>query len=333
VVILGAGASIASTIHNPEPSGKKLPSMYDLVDVVGLADIVDSIGPDCRGGNFEEIYSCLYTKNPTSSTIGEIDRRIADYFKSLRLPATPTIYDYLLLSLRDKDLIATFNWDPFLFRAFVRNHRHVASLPRLSFLHGNVAVGYSAADERAGPVGMRSRATGQEFAPTRLLYPVTHKDYSQNEFITHEWERLKCWLQDASRITIFGYSAPATDVEAVELMSNAWGNPIERKMEQIEIIDVQPMDTVIDRWRRFIHTHHYNYCTDYFQSSLALFPRRTGERFVHQFMPVNPGDAFQEPNPIPERFDTLEALWQWHRPLIDAENEAQATAEENDRIQ
>jgi hypothetical protein len=83
-------------------------------------------------------------------------------------------------------------------------------------------------------VGLRSRTTGEEFVQTPLLYPVTHKDYNQSEFITHEWERLKVWLGEAKRFTIFGYGAPVTDVEAVDLMSSAWGNPRERNMEQID---------------------------------------------------------------------------------------------------
>jgi hypothetical protein len=123
VVILGAGASIASTIHNPEPSGKKLPSMDNFIDVVGLREILDSVDGDCPTGNFEEIYSCLYTKDPNSRTIQEVGQKVFDYFSDLRLPDTPTIYDYLLLALRPKDLIATFNWDPFLFQAFLRNRR------------------------------------------------------------------------------------------------------------------------------------------------------------------------------------------------------------------
>jgi len=320
VVILGAGASIASTMHNPEPSGKKLPSMDNFIDVVGLKEILDSADKDCDLGNFEKIYSCLYEKDPESKTIQEIRQRVFDYFSDLRLPDTPTIYDYLLLSLRPKDLIATFNWDPFLFQAFVRNRRFTDALPRLSFLHGNVAVGYSAQDRRGGPVGMRSKATGQEFVPTPLLYPVTHKDYTQSEFITHEWERLKAWLERAKRVTIFGYGAPETDVEAVDLMSGAWGDARQRNMEQIEIIDVQPKETLASRWERFIHTHHYECWNNYFQSSLALFPRRTGERFMHQFVPVTPDEVFQEPNPVPDRFKTLEELWEWHKPLLDAEN-------------
>lgn len=320
VVILGAGASIASTIHNPEPSGKELPSMDNFIDVVGLQEILDSADSDCRMGNFEEIYSCLYTKDPKSRTIQDIGRKVFEYFSALRLPDTPTIYDYLLLALRPKDLIATFNWDPFLFQAFCRNKRFTDALPRLSFLHGSVAVGYSASDQRAGPVGMRSRVTRDEFLPTPLLYPVTRKDYNQSEFIIHEWERLKAWLEEAKRFTIFGYGAPVTDVEAVDLMSSAWGDPRKRNMEQIEIIDIQPKEILADRWQRFIHTHHYECFNSYFQSSLAFFPRRTGERFMHQFVAMTPGEVFQEPNPIPQRFDTVEALWEWHKPLLDAED-------------
>jgi hypothetical protein len=115
VVILGAGASIASTIHSPEPSGKKLPSMDNFIDVVRLQEILDAADSDCRAGHFEEIYSCLYTKDSKSKAIQNIGRKVFDYFTSLRLPDTATIYDYLLLALRPKDLIATFNRDPFLF--------------------------------------------------------------------------------------------------------------------------------------------------------------------------------------------------------------------------
>src|SRR5580698_3192001 len=78
VVILGAGASIASTMHNPEPSGKKLPSMDNFIDVVGLQEILDLVDSDCRTGNFEEIYSCLYIKDPKSRTIQGIGQKVFD---------------------------------------------------------------------------------------------------------------------------------------------------------------------------------------------------------------------------------------------------------------
>ena len=320
VVILGAGASIAATLHNPEPSGKTLPSMENFIDVVGLADIIGAAGFDRESRNFEEVYGQLYARDPGSRAVAEIEERVTNYFRSLTLPPTPTIYDYLLLALRPKDLVATFNWDPFLYQAFNRN-RHVAGMPYLSFLHGSVSIGYSLQDHKAGPAGWISKATGHEYVPTRLLYPVTQKDYNRDEFIMHEWDRLRRWLKQAKRITIFGYGAPDTDVEAMELMSGAWGAPALRSMEQVELIDIQPEDVLARRWKRLIYSGHDDFRTSYFESILALFPRRTGESYMHQYVSETVAEALQAPNPIPERFDTLEAMWEWHRPLIQAENE------------
>jgi len=45
-----------------------------------------------------------------------------------------------LLSLRKKDAVCTFNWDPFLYDAWIRN-RHL-DLPEIFFLHGNVRCGH-----------------------------------------------------------------------------------------------------------------------------------------------------------------------------------------------
>jgi hypothetical protein len=316
VVILGAGASIAATRHNPERSGKKLPSMDDFIEVVGLKDVLGS-----ATGNFEAIYSHLYDEDPESAKVKEVESRVWDYFADLRLPVTPTIYDYLILSLRSKDLIATFNWDPFLFQAYSRVVTIIRKLgianalertPFISYLHGSVAVGYSEAEKRGGPVGDR-------FPATPLLYPVTHKVYNQHPAIIEAWDKLRCWLEDAKRVTIFGYGAPVTDVEAVDLMSLAWGAASGRNMEQFEILDIQPREVLRERWSRFIHTHHYQCADNYFKSTLATFPRRTGERFMHQFMPSTPGEAFQEPNPIPPTFSSVEALVRWHFPLFEAE--------------
>lgn len=98
-------------------------------------------------------------------------------------------------------------------------------MPFLSFLHGSVAIGYSKEDKRCGPVGYQMRRDGGVFEPTKLLYPVEQKNYTDDEFISTEWERVKAWLNSdrTKRVTIFGYGAPATDVEAVKLLNEAWG--------------------------------------------------------------------------------------------------------------
>ena len=71
VVILGAGASIASTFRNPEMNGKQLPSMDNFIEIVGLQDIVSTIPEKLRSENFEQLYSNLHEDNPESDEIRE----------------------------------------------------------------------------------------------------------------------------------------------------------------------------------------------------------------------------------------------------------------------
>lgn len=321
VVILGAGASIASTFRNGELTRKKLPSMDNFIDIVDLADIVQTLPKHLIAKNFEELYSKLHKENAQSDEILEIEKKVYDYFKDMQLPNEPTIYDHLVLSLRPKDLIATFNWDPFLYQAFVRNG-HVGDMPYLAFLHGTVALGYSIVDKRSGPAGWYSKATKNYFEPTRLLYPVDKKNYNQDEFISKEWDRLKYWLNSdtTKRVTIFGYGAPKSDLEAVGMLNNAWGTRDKRNMEQFEIIDIRDEETVRQNWDNFIHSHHYDYSTDYFKSSIAYNPRGTSESYFQHYLPNSPSEGFSENNPIPNNFKTLDELWEWHRPLIEAEN-------------
>ncbi|QHC84730.1 hypothetical protein AS589_08000 [Empedobacter brevis] len=325
VVILGAGASIASTFRNSELNGKRLPSMDNFMEIVGLTDLLEQIPEHLLDTNFERLYGNLHKENSQSEIILEIERRIQHYFGDMKLPEEPTIYDYMVLALRGKDLIATFNWDPFLYQAWVRNREFTKDLPRLSFLHGNVAIGYSTEDKRCGPVGYQMHEDGGVFEPTKLLYPVEQKNYTDDEFINKEWERVKFWLSKESgtvRATIFGYGAPVSDIEAVSLLNNAWGTPDQRAMEQFEIIDITPEDILRDRWNGFIHTHHYDIIDNYFESSLALNPRRTSESYFSHYQPLTPSEAFRKNNPVPQDFSTLKELWAWHKPLIEAEEDA-----------
>lgn len=334
VVILGAGASIASTLRNNEKTGKRLPSMDNFSDLLELGDIIEKVPENLRDSNFEKLYGNLHSDNPNSELITEIEGRILDYFGSMQLPDGPTIYDYLVLSLRGKDLIATFNWDPFLYQAWVRNKKFTDDLPHLAFLHGNVAIGYSKEDKRCGPVGYQMRRDGGVFEPTKLLYPVEQKNYTEDEFINIEWGRVKYWLSKDSgtrRVTIFGYGAPVSDVEAVSLLNTAWGTPEERDMEQFEVIDISSEEELRERWKGFIHSHHYDVYNDFFSSSIASNPRRTSESFFSHYMPMTPNEAFRVDNPVPTNFNTIEELWDWYRPLIEAEEKAKTEAKSDSK--
>lgn len=321
VVLLGAGASYASTLRNPEKNGKKLPLMKNIVDIVGLTDIVNGLPIEYKElkDDFEKLYSKICNSGNFNEEKKIIEDKIYEYFNSLDLPDEPTIYDYLILSLRKyKDTIATFNWDPFLYKAYVRNDPFVES-PAILFLHGNVSIGLDKISQETGPAGMYSKKTKACFEPTKLLYPIDKKDYSSDNYIKNIWELLSKKLKEAKRVTVFGYSAPVSDVEAIDLLSNAWGKPEDRTDEQFEFIDVRSEDDIIKSWKRFIFESHYDYCDNYFKSSLALHPRRSVENYHHRFFPLSPYEMFQEGNKVPENFSTLEELWEWHRPLIEAE--------------
>ena len=165
------------------------------------------------------------------------------------------------------------------------------------------------------------------FKPTPLLYPTGEKDYESDMFIKREWSRLKEFLYNGTtwRVTIFGYSAPVSDTAAVELMNEAWGTPEDRNMEQFEMIDVKSEKELYNSWKGFIHTHHYDYATNFFDSSLGQTPRRTNESYFLRCYPTTPEEAFHDACPIPRNgFSTFDEMWNWYDELIEIEKEQKA---------
>ncbi len=314
VVILGAGASIALTLHNNEKNGKLLPSMLNLVEIVGLEEILLSYGVEYDRENFESLYSKLALDKKNKDLIGELERKIRDYFSSLELPYTPTIYDYLILSLRKKDMIATFNWDPFLAQAYARCSRYTHELPQIAFLHGNVETGVCMKDHTIGYVWNSCSLCGEKFKPTNLLYPVENKNYSQDPVIQNDWDRLRMYLKEAYYLTIFGYSAPVSDAEAKELMLNEWKNNKLSRLNQVNIIDIQDEEELHKTWKDFILKSHYGVYKNIFDSYLFQYPRRSCDAFSEATLMLRPKPI----NPF-QKFDTMDELYAWVKPLIDEE--------------
>ena len=46
------------------------------------------------------------------------------------------------------------------------------------------------------------------------MFPVKKKDYTTDAYLRSEWNPLRAHLEFAYFVTIFGYSAPQTDVNA-----------------------------------------------------------------------------------------------------------------------
>jgi hypothetical protein len=314
VVVLGAGAS-RQTCPKGDKNHKILPLMKDFTEAVGLKPLLNNWSINSEQ-NFEEIFSDLYEKNENDK-ITQIENAIEKYFDQLELPDKPTIYDHLVLSLREKDLITTFNWDPLLMHAYLRNSKAGLKLPRLAFLHGNIRAGYCEKDKVAGLANMRCRKCGKIYKRMLLLYPIKKKDYSKDLFIANEWKQLEWGFENAFMITIFGYSGPKTDTEAIDAMKKAWGDKNQRAMEQTAFITTQSDDEVSENWKPFIHTHHYEIVADFYNSWIANHPRRTGEAYLNQYLEAK----FITNNPIPRDLD-FQALWKWYKQFNNAENNA-----------
>ena len=281
LVILGAGASFAS-FPNGDRNGRKLPLMDNFINILDLKDEINNCGVLKSEKNIEIILAKLSERPEHQEILKNIQMKIYDYFSSLEITTEPTIYDYLVLSLRDKDAIATFNWDPFLVQSYLRVQHITKKLPQLLFLHGTVALWHC---ESCGVVDLPKRfcRCGNTLKPMPLLYPTGNKDYLGTPTINEYWELVSKYLEYANSITIFGYGAPASDNDAIELFRKAWGDPEGRSMEQIEIIDIRDRSHLIETWGKFIHGQHYEVHRDYFQSAIALFPRRVSEANFGRF--------------------------------------------------
>jgi hypothetical protein len=312
VFILGAGASIAAS--PTDRNGKALPDMPSLAKLPAIAKLLNSAGFPDPGKDFESVYAEIRGDARQAALADAIDEEVRAYFNDVEIPDEPTIYDYLVLSLREKDLVATFNWDPLLLQAYVRvGQLGAARLPHLAFLHGNVAVGACRQDKVLSHAGGICSRCGQPYENVPLLYPVSEKNYEADEIIAAEWSKLRWGLKNASLVTIFGYSAPVSDVTAIAEFKNAWGTWEDRQFEQFEIIGRPGADPDRKRrtWDDFIHTHHYDVWGDFFDSWVAHHPRRSGEAYWSQYIEAR----FIEDNPVPRGLNLQETV-AWYRDLM-----------------
>jgi hypothetical protein len=290
VLILGAGASLAA-FPNGDRNGNLLPLMKNIASIISLEKELSHFGIKGTVSDFEKTYNDLYFKYAGDEILKKIEDKIFDYFSKLRLPDQLTLYDKLVLSLREKDLIATFNWDPFLALAIQRN-RHLKRLPNIVFLHGNAFVGTCQEHNTIGFINCACSKCGRLFQKVDLLYPVQEKNYSDNDFIRNEWAVLKLYLEKAFMITIFGYSAPKTDLAAREVLLDVWKNNPIQNFAEIEIIDIDRKEKIEYNWHEFFVKNHYIIRKKIEHSYIGLYPRRSTEAFASSILQNDPwGDV------------------------------------------
>ena len=263
--------------------------------------------------HFEEVYSRIHEKG-NMTIIDELDAAVRSYFSLLALPDQPTLYDYLVLGLRPKDLIVTFNWDPLLPQAYKRWRHLGKALPQLAFLHGNVEVGVDREKKAFGFMSDR-RYSCHTLEPTSLLYPVEHKDYNADPFIAEQWRMTTDYLTEAYFVTVYGYSAPTTDVEARALLLKAWRDNPTRELVEICIVDIREPEEVKASWSDFIVRTHGSASKDFSYNLLMRHPRRSCEAFAFATLQQ---DLWRE-DPFPTEC-SLDDLQSWIKPLIEEED-------------
>jgi len=320
VVILGAGASRACCPHG-DADGRLVPLTDEIPGAAGITDLLSECGISWPcGQSFESVCHKLYRSKKYAEQLEEVERRIRDYFARLRLPNTPTTYDHLLLALTPNDLVATFNWDPLLAQAYRRCHI-AGAMPKLAFLHGNVAVNVCYAHRILGYQGEKCRACGQPMEPTRLLYPVPDKNYTDDPAIHDQWSKLDRYLECAYFVTIFGYSAPRSDAAARGRMKQVWAANSRRNLLQVNFI-VRPgtgnrLREIEKKWAEFLVGNHHGVCDRFEDSWLYHNPRGTCWALWQETMEC---DLSCPKNPFPA-CRSVEELRTWVQPLIDEEND------------
>lgn len=285
LVILGAGAS-KDSMPNGDAEGRPLPVMNEFISTLGLTDYIGRIEGVPKTDNIEDVYSWLANQEQFAEERFVVENEIREYFSNITLPNTLTKYDLLVLSLRQKDCIATFNWDGLLVQAYQRMHKITSDLPQMVFLHGNVEVGYCPKCNTYGYWFAKCHKCGEQLREVPLLYPVKNKNYQKDEFISEQWKILDDYISKAALITIYGYSAPKTDIEAINIIKKAFarlGTP--RYFDIVEIIEHPKFDTknISEAWLDLseMARDHLELRRSVFDSYMFKNPRRSLE-FLHK---------------------------------------------------
>ena len=292
VVIIGAGASLAACPI--DKNGKKVPLLSNIHKLLGLTELLQTY-------NFSqdelEDFELLYSKVAEDIRYGNLknilENKVFEYFYNLQLPDTITIYDYLILSLTSKDLIISFNWDPFLLQAYVRNLK-VKNLPQVVFPHGNVGMGVCSKCRVKGYSNSICLSCGKPLKNVPLLFPINKKNYRDIAVIKSEWTVAEIYLSRAVGITIFGYGAPDSDREAYELLKNSYKKSNSKPISRFSIINIASEEAnQKHKWEDIFDDRMASFYTDFKQSILWRAPRISLESVLDAILQQSPRDNIQ----------------------------------------
>lgn len=312
VVIVGAGASIAAC--KIDRNGKEVPLLKNIHNILGLTDEIKKYNfSNEQMEDFEKLFSDINGKTEYGDLQKKLEYEVCDYFSTLQIPEEPTLYDYLILSLTEKDAIISFNWDPFLMQAYRRNIC-VGNLPELIFPHGNSGVGLCYDCKIKGYANCFCPKCFKELKQMPLLYPIGKKDYNSKPIIVNEWNRAKDVLSKAAGITVYGYGAPVTDVEAVELMKLASSISQMKDIVPFTIINLaENEEEQRKKWAEFYDKDMVLYCNSFEETLLWKNPRVSLETLFDAILQQQPRS---EEKPF-KKFSTLTELQEFIKTITE----------------
>ncbi len=128
---------------------------------------------------------------------------------------------------------------------------------------------------------------------------IKQKNYNSHPFIKGEWIKIKNYLSYTYFLTIFGYTAPKTDVEARKLLLKAWKENPTFNLAQIDIFDIKAEEELTETWEEFFCRDHYGIFESIWNSYLFSHPRRSCEAFAMANLQNFPWES----NPFPQTTD------------------------------
>ncbi len=278
LVILGAGATCAAYPYG-DNNGKPIPGMNGFMEKTGLVDEFPEDRDEIETTpNLESLFSKWHENPEKKALCDKLERTIQRYFSELE-PIGMNLYVKLLLSLTNRDVIATFNWDPLLSDSYKMLSREIThDLPRVLFLHGNVAMGYCLNCMRVGYLHDKCEKCGSAFVEMPLLYPIEHKNYNEDIYIRSAWKDLEKAIIHSTAITFFGYSAPKSDAAAIAMMKQAFSKDPLRNVVKYQLINIADESELRKNYGAFeVKQEQLSIVSSFYDSFIARYPRRSAD--------------------------------------------------------
>jgi hypothetical protein len=271
--------------------------VHELPTVLELRDILSKEDYKKATVNYEEFFTEIVHRND-KDLIDKLEQRTWDYFSAIKIQNTITLYDKLVLALRPKDTIISFNWDPLLPYAYRRNG-FLRTLPALWFLHGNVLNGYCPEHMRIGWNDDKCSVCKKPLIRTPLLHPVFEKDYESHSVLSESWRHFDHELMDSYFLTIFGYSAPESDKAARLRIHKMLDKNRRKNLAQLELVDINYDYLIKSTYKELYKTMHVSLFKSINSSWIMQFSKLSCEALYYATLmqePIHPNPQLETNN-------------------------------------